>query len=206
MSREYPVARIGQKVAPFVLSAYNPVSGGFVEVSSESILSAGKYLVLIFYPADFTFVCPTELADVASRHKELQKTGAEVISVSSDTKFVHLAWHNTERLLTNVKYLMGADPIGKLARYFDIYDESAGTAYRGTFIINPDGILVGTEVNFYNVGRNAAELLRKMQANAYLRQHPKEACPANWSEGGKTLTPSEDMVGNVYAALNEGNV
>ncbi|MDR2050992.1 MAG: redoxin domain-containing protein [Deltaproteobacteria bacterium] len=194
-------ARFGQKISPLNFSAYDPNEGGFVEVSSEKILSGGKWLILVFYPADFTFVCPTELADIAAQHEALKKSGAEIISVSTDNKFVHLAWRNAEKLLENVRFLMGSDPTGAISRYFGIYDEAGGTSYRGTFIINPDGVLVGSEVNFYNVGRNAQELLRKVRANAYLRKNPVEVCPANWEEGKKTLKPSPQIVGKVYEAL-----
>ena len=159
--------------------------------------------MLFFYPADFTFVCPTELADLAEYYEELQSMGVEVISVSTDTKYTHLAWQRTEKLLEKVRYLMGADPAGKISRLFGVYDENTGLALRGTFIINPDGVLVGSEINFYNVGRNAEELIRKMKANAYLMSHPEEACPAKWKEGEKTLKPSQELVGRVYEALKD---
>ena len=128
--------------------------------------------------------------------------GAELVTVSTDTEFVHLAWQREEKELAAVKYKMGADPTGKLSRLFGVYDEASGLALRGTFIINPAGVLVSAEVNFYNVGRNADELLRKMEANAYLQGHPDEACPAKWKQGAKTLKPNEKMVGHVYEALN----
>ncbi len=194
-------ARIGHKVQDMTFSTYNPCEGGFEELSFSKLLAAKKWIVLVFYPADFTFVCPTELADLAEQHETLQELGAEVISVSTDTKFAHLAWRSSERLLENVRFQMAADPTGCLSRYFGVYDEAEGTAYRGTFIINPDGVLVGSEINFYNVGRNAMELVRKMQANVYLREHPAEACPARWEKGQQTLTPSEKIVGDVYGAL-----
>jgi peroxiredoxin (alkyl hydroperoxide reductase subunit C) len=192
---------VGQKVKDLSFAAYDPTEGNFVEIDTAKILSSGKWLVLVFYPADFTFVCPTELADVASQHEPMKKLGAEVISMSTDSKFAHLAWRTSEKILEPVQFLMGSDPTGAISRYFGVYDEEAGTAFRGTFIISPDGDLVGTEVNFYNVGRNAKELLRKMQANSYLRKKPAEACPANWEEGKKTLTPSAKIVGKVYEAL-----
>ena len=190
--------RVGQKVHDFTAATYNPEEGGFEEITLSKLLEKKKWVILFFYPADFTFVCPTELADLAEQHKALKDMGVEVISVSTDTKFAHLAWRTTERLLEGVRFQMAADPTGKLARLFGVYDEEEGIALRGTFIINPDGILVGSEVNFYNVGRNAAELKRKMEANVYLREHPAEACPARWEKGKKTLTPSEKIVGNVY--------
>ncbi|HHJ65029.1 MAG TPA: peroxiredoxin [Aquifex aeolicus] len=195
------VVRVGQKVPNFEMEIYDPKTGSFGKVSLEDYLKERKWLILFFYPADFTFVCPTELADLADHYDELVELGAEVISVSTDTKFVHLAWRNTEKLLENVRYPMGADPTGAVSRLFGVYDENTGLALRGTFIINPDGVLVGSEVNFYNVGRNAEELVRKMKANVYLMSHPDEACPAKWEPGKKTLKPSEKIVGRVHEAL-----
>ncbi|MDW8032658.1 MAG: redoxin domain-containing protein [Aquificaceae bacterium] len=193
--------RVGQKVPNFEMEVYDPKTLTFAKVSLEDLLRERRWVVLFFYPADFTFVCPTELADLAEYYGELQSMGVEVISVSTDTKYTHLAWHRAEKLLENVRYLMGADPTGKVSRLFGVYDENTGLALRGTFIINPDGMLVGSEVNFYNVGRNAEELVRKMKANAYLMSHPDEACPAKWREGEKTLKPSQELVGKVYEAL-----
>jgi len=193
--------RVGQKVPNFEMEIYDPKTGSFGKISLEDYLRERKWLILFFYPADFTFVCPTELADLADYYDELVELGAEVISVSTDTKFVHLAWRNTEKLLENVRYPMGADPTGAVSRLFGVYDENTGLALRGTFIINPDGLLVGSEVNFYNVGRNAEELVRKMKANVYLMSHPDEACPAKWEPGKKTLKPSEKIVGKVHEAL-----
>ncbi len=199
---EIPEASVGQPVVDFSLKVYDPEEGFFGEMDMEKLMEDGKWVILFFYPADFTFVCPTELADLATKHEELKKLGVEVFSVSTDTEFAHLAWRNSEKLLENVKYKMAADPTGKVARYFGVYDEESGLALRGTFIINPDGVLVSKEINFYNVGRNADELLRKCQANVYLREHPAEACPAKWTPGDKTLTPSEQLVGKVYEALS----
>ncbi len=193
--------KVGQRVPNFEMEVYDPKTLSFGKFSLEDLLKERKWVVLFFYPADFTFVCPTELADLAEYYDQLQKMGVEVISVSTDTKYTHLAWQKSEKLLEKVKYPMGADPTGKVSRLFGVYDENTGLALRGTFIINPDGVLVGAEINFYNVGRNAEELLRKMKANAYLMSHPDEACPAKWKEGDKTLKPSEDLVGRVYEAL-----
>ena len=202
-NEEIPAAEVGQPVADFSLKVYDPVEGFFGEMDMEKIQEAGKWTILFFYPADFTFVCPTELADLATKHDELVKLGFEVFSVSTDTEFAHLAWRNSEKLLENVKFKMAADPTGKVSRYFGVYDEESGLALRGTFIINPDGIMVSKEVNFYNVGRNADELLRKCQANVHLRANPAEACPAKWVPGGQTLTPSEKLVGHVYEAMKK---
>ncbi len=190
-------AKVGKEVKPFTMETYDPQEGFFGSVSLEELKKQGKWCILFFYPADFTFVCPTELADLAAKHQALEGMGCEVLSVSTDTKFVHLAWRNDEKLLSDVRFKMAADPTGQVSRYFGVYDCGTGLALRGTFIINPEGVLVGSEINFYNVGRNADELLRKMEANTYLAKHPNEACPAKWTPGAKTLTPSEKMVGKV---------
>ncbi|MBK6880512.1 MAG: peroxiredoxin [Elusimicrobia bacterium] len=196
------VVRVGQTVPDFELEIFDPKKNEFGKMALADLKKQGKWTVLVFYPADYTFVCPTELADVADQYAELQAAGAEVISVSTDTKFVHLAWQREEKLLKDVKYPMGADTTGKVSRLFGVYDEASGLALRGTFIINPDGKLASSEVNFYNVGRSAAELLRKTQANAHLAKNPNEVCPANWSKGGKTLkNPGAAMVGRVAEAL-----
>ncbi|MBI5022303.1 MAG: redoxin domain-containing protein [Ignavibacteriales bacterium] len=192
---------IGASVPDFTLETYDPAKGDFSEISLEVIKKKKKWTVLFFYPADFTFVCPTELADLANIHKELKELGVEVISVSTDTKFSHLGWVQAEHLMKNVKYQMGADPTGKVSRMFGVYDEASGLALRGTFIISPAGMLVGSEINYFNNGRNAEELLRKMKANVYLADHPNEACPAKWEDGDKTLKPSAKLVGKVYEAL-----
>ncbi len=193
--------RIGQTVPDFELEVFDPKKGDFGKISLSKIKQKKKWTVLVFYPADYTFVCPTELDDIAQQHSILSRAGAEVISVSTDTKFVHLAWHREETLLKSVTYLMGADPTGKVSRLFGVYDEGTGLALRGTFIIHPDGRLVSSEVNFYNVGRDARELTRRIQANVYLASHPDEACPARWSEGQKTLKPGSALVGRVGTAL-----
>ncbi|MBG0791802.1 MAG: peroxiredoxin [Desulfovibrionaceae bacterium] len=203
-TEEYPdFARVGEPVPPFTMDAYDPAEGAIGQVDLGALREAGKWVVLFFYPADFTFVCPTELADLASKHEALAKMGAEVISVSTDTPYTHLAWKNDERLLENVRFKMAADPVGEVSRFFDVWGFDTGLALRGTFIINPEGVLVSSEVNFYNVGRNADELVRKVEANTYLKDHPEEACPAKWNPGDKTLTPSEGLVGKVYEALND---
>ena len=196
-------AKVGQPVPEFEMDAFDPAEGGFSKVNLGELRKEGKWTILFFYPADFTFVCPTELADLAAKYDALKEMGAEVISVSTDTQFTHLAWKNDERLLADVRFKMAADPTGEVSRFFDVWDFDTGLALRGTFVINPDGVLVSSEVNFYNVGRNADELARKVEANTYLKDHPEEACPARWTPGEKTLTPSEALVGKVYEALND---
>ena len=203
---EYAVVSVGEEVPDFTLETYEASSGKFGSVSLASLKAKGKkkgkWTILVFYPADFTFVCPTELADLADQQKALEKLGAKVISVSTDTKFSHLAWHREERLLEGVKYTMAADPTGEVSNLFGVYDENTGLALRGTFIISPDGKLVSSQINFYNLGRNMDELVRIMEANAHCEKRPNDACPAKWSKGDKALTPNEKMVGNVYEAIN----
>jgi len=193
---------VGMDVPDFTMDVYDPENRAFGKVSLDELKKDGKWTILVFYPADFTFVCPTELADLAEKHEALKKLGAEVISVSTDTQFAHLAWRDSEKLLAKVTYLMGADPTGKVSRLFGVYDPNTGLALRGTFIVSPQGKLVATEINFYNVGRDMDELVRRLEANVYLLAHPAEACPAKWKQGSKTLKPSEKMVGKVYEALN----
>ena len=196
-----PIA-VGQETPEFTMETYEPSSGSFGEVKLSELRNDGKWTVLVFYPADFTFVCPTELADLAAQDAKLTELGAKIISVSTDTKFSHLAWCQSEKLMADVKYTMGADPTGEVSSLFGVYDENTGLALRGTFIINPEGKLVSSQVNYYNVGRNMEELSRIVEANVQCLAHPAEACPAKWSPGQKTLTPNEAMVGKVYEALN----
>jgi peroxiredoxin (alkyl hydroperoxide reductase subunit C) len=193
--------RVGQKVPDFEIETYEPSTGTFGAFSLAAAKANGKWTVLVFYPADFTFICPTELADLADKHGDLQKLGCEVVSVSTDTKFAHYGWHQQEQLLKKVTYHMGSDPKRAVSQLFGVYDEESGLALRGTFIVDPDGTLVGAEVNYFNVGRNADELVRKMKAFDYVRNVPAEVCPAKWQPGEKTLTPSEEIVGRVYEKL-----
>jgi peroxiredoxin (alkyl hydroperoxide reductase subunit C) len=195
------VVTIGNKAPAFELETFEPASMKFGKFALGDALKAKKWTVLVFYPADFTFVCPTELADLADKHAELQKLGAEVLSVSTDTKFTHMGWQAQEKLLAGVKYRMGADARGRLAQALGAYDPASGLAYRGTFIINPDGVLAGAEISLNNVGRNMAELVRKMTAFVHTYKNPAEVCPAKWKPGEKTLKPSEKLVGKVAEAL-----
>ena len=206
MSEEIEICcslRVGQKVPDFEMTTYEPATEKFGSFKLSDNMAKGKWTVLFFYPADFTFVCPTELKDVGDKYAEIQKLGAELVSVSTDTWFVHLAWHRDEKLLADIKYPMGADQTGYVSRLFGVLDESNYLAFRGTFIIDPDGVLQGSEVNALNVGRNADELLRKLKAFVYVRSHSDEVCPAKWEEGAKTLKPGtgEAMTGRVFEAL-----
>ncbi|MBI4313879.1 MAG: redoxin domain-containing protein [Candidatus Omnitrophica bacterium] len=157
----------------------------------------GKWLVLIFYPADFTFVCPTELEDAAGYHDEFKKVGAELMSVSTDTVFVHKAWHDQSPSIKTIRYAMAADPSGKLCRAFGTYIEETGLSLRGSFIIDPDGVVKSYEMNDLSIGRSAQELLRKLQAAKFVRENKGEVCPANWKPGSKTLKPGLDLVGKI---------
>jgi NADH-dependent peroxiredoxin subunit C len=198
------VLRLGDMVPALDIEVYNPKDREFGVVSLEKLRADGQWAILVFYPADFTFVCPTELADLGGHYEEFRKLGAELISVSTDTKFVHLAWHSDEKLLADVKYPMGADASGKLSRMFGVFDEATGLDRRGTFLVNPEGRLVSIEISFDNVGRNADELLRKLKAHVYVAAHPNEACPAKWEQGRKTLTPGARLVGKVGEVLKKG--
>jgi peroxiredoxin (alkyl hydroperoxide reductase subunit C) len=195
------VTTVGEKVAPFELETFETASLRFGSFRLEDAVKAGKWTVLVFYPADFTFVCPTELADLAERQQELEKLGAEVLSVSTDTKFTHMGWQAQERLLKDVKYRMASDARGRLAQALGAYDYKTGLAYRGTFIINPEGVLAGAEINLNNVGRDMGELARKLKAFVHTYKNPGEVCPAKWKPGEKTLKPSEKLVGKVADAL-----
>lgn len=157
----------------------------------------GKWVALIFYPADFTFVCPTELEDAAGLYDEFKKAGAEIISASTDTAFVHKAWHDNSLAIGKIDYPMAADPSGNLCRAFGVYMEAVGLALRGSFLIDPDGVLKTYEVNDLSIGRSAQELLRKLHAAAFVREHGDQVCPANWKPGAKTLKPGLDLVGKI---------
>ena len=157
----------------------------------------GKWSVVVFYPADFTFVCPTELEDLADKYEEFKKLGVEIYSVSTDTHFSHKAWHDTSEAIKKVDYTMLADPTGTITRNFDVMIEEEGLALRGTFVINPEGQIKLCEIHDNGIGRDASELLRKVKAAQYVAAHPGEVCPAKWKEGEKTLKPSLDLVGKI---------
>lgn len=169
--------------------------GAFKTVTSEEL--KGKWALFFFYPADFTFVCPTELEDLQSVYPKLREMGVEVFSVSTDTHFVHKAWHDTSERIKKIQYGMLADPTGVLSRGFGVLKEDEGIAYRGTFLVNPEGLIKIAEVQDNNIGRNADELLRKVEAAQFVAAHPDEVCPAKWKEGGATLKPSIDLVGKL---------
>lgn len=184
---------INTEVKPFKAQAFK--NGQFLEVSEADL--KGKWSVVFFYPADFTFVCPTELEDLADKYDEFQKLGVEIYSVSTDTHFSHKAWHDASDAIRKIKYTMVGDPTGAITRNFGVMIEDAGLADRGTFVIDPEGKIQIVEINAGGVGRDAGELLRKIKAAQYVAAHPGEVCPAKWKEGEKTLKPSLDLVGKI---------
>ena len=184
---------INTPVIPFQATAYH--DGKFVPVSEENF--KGKWSVVVFYPADFTFVCPTELGDLADHYDEFKRLGVEVYGVSTDTHFTHKAWHDTSDTIRKIRYPMVADPTGTLARNFGVMIEEDGLALRGTFLINPEGVIKACEINDNGIGRDATELLRKVQAAQHIAEHPGEVCPAKWTPGAETLEPSLDLVGKI---------
>jgi peroxiredoxin (alkyl hydroperoxide reductase subunit C) len=184
---------INTQVKPFKATAYH--NGEFIEVTDASL--KGKWSVVVFYPADFTFVCPTELEDLADNYAEFQKLGVEIYGVSTDTHFAHKAWHDTSAAIKKVQYPLVGDPTGTLTRNFEVMIEEEGLALRGTFVINPEGQIKLYEVHDNGIGRDASELLRKVRAALYVASHPGEVCPAKWKEGAETLKPSLDLVGKI---------
>lgn len=184
---------INTQVKPFTATAYK--NGEFIEVSDKDMI--GKWSVVFFYPADFTFVCPTELGDLADHYAEFQKMGVEVYSVSTDTHFTHKAWHDSSEEIKKIEYPMVGDPTWTLSKNFEVLIEQDGLADRGTFVIDPNGTIQIVEVNAGGIGRDASELLRKLKAAQYVYAHPGEVCPAKWKEGDATLAPSIDLVGKI---------
>jgi len=184
---------IGKKVSDFTAQAF--VNGDFKEVTQKDLL--GKWSVFVFYPADFTFVCPTELGDLADLYPDFQKAGCEVYSVSTDTHFTHKAWHDASETIKKIQYPMLADPTHKISEDFGVLIPDAGLALRGSFIINPEGEIVVYEVNALGIGRNASELLRKVQAAQFVAKNGDQVCPAKWTPGAETLKPSLDLIGKL---------
>ncbi|KAA3649262.1 MAG: peroxiredoxin [Proteobacteria bacterium] len=184
---------INSKIKPFKATAYK--GGEFKEVTEQSLL--GKWSVVFFYPADFTFVCPTELGDLADHYEQLKDMGVEVYSVSTDTHFTHKAWHDASETIKKINYAMIGDPTGTISRNFEVMIEEEGLALRGTFVINPEGEIKVAEIHDLGIGRDAKELVRKIQAAQYVAAHPGEVCPAKWTPGEATLAPSLDLVGKI---------
>lgn len=184
---------IGKEIVDFKVEAF--VNNTFKTVSKGDVL--GRWSIFFFYPADFTFVCPTELEDLADKYSAFKAANCEVYAVSCDTHFVHKAWHDTSETIKKIAYPMLADPTAVLARGFDVMIEEVGLADRGTFIVNPEGTIVAYEVLAGNIGRNADELLRRLKALQFVASHEGEVCPAKWKQGAQTLKPSIDLVGKL---------
>ena len=184
---------IDKEIADFTVQAYQ--AGEFKEVKKADVV--GKWSVFFFYPADFTFVCPTELEDLQNKYADFKAAGCEVYSVSTDTHFVHKAWHDASESIRKIRFPMLADPTGALCRAFGVMIEEDGMAYRGTFLVNPEGRIKLAEIQDNNIGRNADELLRKVEAAQFVATHDGEVCPAKWKKGAVTLKPSIDLVGKI---------
>lgn len=184
---------INSKLPDFKAQAYH--NGDFIEVTSDDL--KGQWSVLFFYPADFTFVCPTELGDMADKYQEFKELGVEVYSVSTDTHFTHKAWHDASDTIKKITYPMLADTTGALSRSLGVYIEEEGLAYRGTFLVDPDGEIKLAEIQDNGIGRNADELMRKVKAAQFIRANPGEVCPAKWQPGAATLKPGLDLVGKI---------
>ncbi len=187
------MSRINQKIPNFSVEAFH--QNKFKKITSEDV--KGHWSIFFFYPADFTFVCPTELGDMADQYGELQKINTEVYAVSTDTHFVHKAWFDVSETIAKIQFPMLGDPTGHMARSFGVMIEETGLALRGSFITNPEGIIKACEIHDLGIGRSAQELVRKTQAAQYIAEHSGEVCPAKWKPGSKTLTPGMDLVGKI---------
>ncbi len=193
LRRIFIMSLIGSEVKPFSASAFH--NGEFVDLTDANL--RGKWSVVCFYPADFTFVCPTELEDLQNQYETLKALDVEVYSVSTDTHFTHKAWHETSETIGKIEYVMIGDPSHVISRNFEVLNEQDGLADRGTFIIDPDGVIQTVEINAGGIGRDASTLVNKIKAAQYVRNNPGEVCPAKWEEGSATLTPSLDLVGKI---------
>lgn len=192
LEEQYPIS-IGETVSDLSFEVYHNEDTKKVKLTDYR----GKWLVLFFYPADFTFICPTELEELADQYDEFTNANAEIVSVSTDTVFVHKAWHDNSPAIKKIVFPMAADPTGTLTRYFGTHIEGEGLSLRGTFIIDPDGVLKALEIHDNSIGRSATELLRKLKAAHYVREHKGQVCPASWEPGKNTLTPGLDLVGKI---------
>lgn len=194
-------AAIGKAIPDFEFEAFHHEE---IKKMSFSALK-GMWLILFFYPADFTFICPTELEEMAKYHEEFKKLNAEVLSISTDTVWVHKAWHDHSATIKKIKFPMVADPSGKISRAYGTYvahegmvlTEDEGLSLRGTFVVDPDGILQVLEIHANNIGRSAKELMRKLQAAKFVHDHGGQVCPASWEPGDDTFTPGLDLVGKL---------
>jgi peroxiredoxin (alkyl hydroperoxide reductase subunit C) len=185
------MTRIGEQIPDVALEAFHADDFTRIQLRERH----GRWLVLFFYPADFTFVCPTELAAMADQEARLDELHADLISVSTDTVYAHKVWRESSPLVSRVAYPMGADPTGAISRAFDAYDETTGRAIRATFLIDPDGIVRALELHDDAIGRNPSEIARKLEAAAFIREHDWAVCPASWTPGDAVLTPSPELAG-----------
>lgn len=184
---------VGKTLPKLTLSAYH--DNDIKEVNLEDY--KGKWLVMLFYPADFTFICPTELEEAAEYYKEFKELGAEIVSVSTDTAFSHKGWHDHSPAIKKVEYPMLADPTGALCRALGVMIDTEGLSLRATFIVDPDQVIKSYDVHDNSIGRSTAEILRKLQAAKFVREHKGLVCPASWKPGDKTLKPGTDLVGKI---------
>ncbi|MDB5972716.1 MAG: peroxiredoxin [Hydrocarboniphaga sp.] len=184
---------INTSVKPFKVNAFH--NGAFIEVTEASL--KGKWSVVVFMPAAFTFNCPTEVEDAADNYAEFQKAGAEIYIVTTDTQFSHKVWHETSPAVSKAKFPLVGDPTHQLTRGFDVHIEEEGLALRGTFVINPDGVIKTAEIHDNAIARDMKETLRKLKAAQFVANNPGQVCPAKWKEGEKTLKPSLDLVGKI---------
>lgn len=190
----YSEVKVGKAIPDYTLTAYHKER--LIDIKLSDYKS--KWLILFFYPADFTFVCPTELEEMANFYPEFQKEGAEVLSCSTDTKWVHKAWHDASDAIKKITFPMLADPTQKLSRAFGVYIAEDGVDLRGSFVIDPNGVVQAAEIHADGIGRNAKELLRKLKAAKFVHEHGgAQVCPANWEEGDDTLKPGLDLVGKI---------
>lgn len=187
------MSMINKPIPEFKAEAF--VNGEFKTITSEDV--KGKWAIFLFYPADFTFVCPTELEDMADHYEQLKALGVEVYSVSTDTHFCHKAWHDSSDAIGKINFPMLGDPTGTITRGFDVMIEEDALALRGTFLADPDGIVKVAEIHDLGIGRSAKDMVRKVKAAQYVRENDGEVCPAAWEEGEETLTPSLDLVGKI---------
>ena len=187
------MAKIGSKAPDFKVKAFHNGEVKDIRLSDYK----GKWVVLFFYPADFTFVCPTELGELADNYEKFQKLNTEILSISTDTEFVHKAWFDNSETINKIKFPMLADPTGRVCKAYGTYIAEEGLSLRGTFFIDPEGILKAYELHDNSIGRSCDELIRKIQAAKYVAEHSGEVCPVNWKPGKQTLKPGLDLVGKI---------
>lgn len=184
---------INTQVKPFKVNAFH--NGQFIEVTDNDL--KGKWSVLVFMPAAFTFNCPTEVGDAADNYDEFKKLGAEVYIVTTDTHFSHKVWHETSPQVGKAQFPLIGDPTHQLTRAFDVHLDDEGLALRGTFVIDPEGKIKTMEVHDNAIARDMSETLRKLKAAQFVASHPGEVCPAKWQQGSQTIAPSLDLVGKI---------